>query len=131
MPHWLVHSWDLTVAGSRSYRLDRMRSARLTDETFAPREGFDPHFLEHTRPARIHYSKQVARWKVERGAVPLVDRSAVASLRVGKGDWLVGEILSDRGEAVVLEPADLRPVVARRAAELVKELKLTRVRAPG
>jgi len=130
MPHWLAHTYDLTAGGSRSYRLDRMRAARLTDETFEPREGFDPHFLEHTRPARIHYSKQVARWKVERGAVPLVDRSAVASLRVGKGDWLVGEILADRGEAVVLEPADLRPVVAKRAGELVKELKLTRVKVP-
>ena len=44
-----VHTWDRTADGERSFRLDRMRSARLTDETFEPREGFDPHFL--ARPA--------------------------------------------------------------------------------
>ena len=131
MPHWLVHTWDLTVGSSRSYRLDRMRSARVTKERFTPREGFDPHFLEDTRPARVLYSKQIARWKVERGATPLTDKTAVASLRVGNGDWLVGEIMADRGEAVVLEPAELRPVVAKRAAALVRELKLARVRVPG
>ncbi|HWN23333.1 MAG TPA: WYL domain-containing protein [Gaiellaceae bacterium] len=131
MPHWLVHTWDVTVGNSRSYRLDRMRSARLTDETFAPREGFDPHFLEDTRPARVLYSKQIARWKVERGAIPLTDKTAVASLRVGNGDWLVGEIMADRGEAIVLEPAELRPTVSKRAAALLRELKLTRVRVPG
>jgi proteasome accessory factor BC len=131
MPHWLAHTWDLTVGSSRSYRLDRMRSARLTEETFVPREGFDPNFLVDTSPARILYSKQIARWKVERGAVPLVDKTAVASLRVGRGDWLVGEILADRGESVVLEPAELRPVVARRAAQLLRELKLSRVRVPS
>ena len=131
MPHWLVHTYDLTAGGSRSYRLDRMRSATKTDEEFTPREGFDPHFLERTRPARVHHTKTVARWKVERGATPLVDGSAVSSLRVGQGDWLVGEILADRGDSVVLEPVELRPAVAKRAGELLKELKLTRVRVPG
>ena len=131
MPHWLAHTWDLTVGSSRSYRLDRMRSARLTEETFVPREGFDPNFLVDTSPARILHSKQIARWKVERGAVPLVDKTALASLRVGRGDWLVGEILADRGESVVLEPAELRPVVAKRAAQLLRELKLSRVRVPS
>jgi proteasome accessory factor C len=130
MPHWLVHTWDLTVDSPRSYRLDRMRSAEATDETFAPREGFDPRFLEDTRPARVLYSAEIARWKVERGATRLADGSAVATLRMGTREWLLGEILADRGEAVVLEPADLRPTVARRAAALVRELKLSRVRVP-
>jgi hypothetical protein len=35
----------------------------------------------------------------------------------------VGEILSDRGEAVVLEPEDLRTQVAERAAALATELR--------
>jgi predicted DNA-binding transcriptional regulator YafY len=63
--------------------------------------------------------------------VPLTDKTAVATLRVGKGDWLVGEVLADRGEAVVLEPADLRPAIAKRAGQLLRELKLTRVRVAG
>ena len=72
-----IHTWDRTADGERSFRLDRMRSARLTDETFEPREGFDPHFLEDTRPVRVRYAKPVARYRVERGAVPLTDGSAL------------------------------------------------------
>jgi proteasome accessory factor BC len=130
MPNWLVHTWDLTVGSPRSYRLDRMRSAEATDEDFAPREGFDPRFLEDTRPARVLYSPEIARWKVERGATPLADGTAVATLHMGAREWLFGELLADRGEAIVLEPAELRPAVARRAAALVRELKLSRVRVP-
>lgn len=131
LPNWLIHTWDRSADAGRSFRLDRMRSARLTDETFEPRDGFDPHFLEDTRQVRVRYGKPVARYRVERGAVRLTDGSALATLRVGTSDWLVGEILADRGEAVVLEPAEIRPTIARRAAQLMRELRLTRVKLPG
>ncbi len=131
LPHWLIHTWDRSAEGERSFRLDRMRSARLTDERFEPREGFDPHFLEGTQQVRVRYAKPVARYRVERGAVRLTDGSALATLRVGTRDWLIGEILADRGDAVVLEPADARPAIAKRAAQLLRELKLTRVKLPG
>ena len=107
-----------------------MRSARITDETFEPREGFDPRFLEDTRQVRVRYGKPVARYRVERGATRLTDGSALATLRVGARDWLIGEILADRGEAVVVEPADVRPAIAKRAAQLVRELRLSRVKLP-
>jgi proteasome accessory factor BC len=128
LPHWIVHTWDRSADGERSFRLDRMRSARLTDERFEPREGFDPHFLEDARPVRIRYAKRIARYRVERGATPLTDGSAIATVRVGTRDWLVGEILADRGDAVVLEPEDVRPAIAKRAAQLLRELKLSRVK---
>jgi proteasome accessory factor C len=128
LPHWIVHTWDRSAGGARSFRLDRMRSARTTDDSFEPREGFDPHFLEAASPVRVRYAKPIARYRVERGATPLTDGSAVATLRVGTHDWLIGEILADRGDAVVLEPADLRPAVAKRARALLRELKLSRVK---
>jgi proteasome accessory factor C len=131
LPHWLIHTWDRSSNGERSFRLDRMRSARLTDEAFEPREGFDPHFLEDTRQVRVRYAKPIARYRVERGAVRLTDGSAVANLRVGTRDWLIGEILADRGDAVVIEPEDLRPAIAKRAARLLRDLKLARVKLPG
>ena len=31
----------------------------------------------------------------------------------------------------MLEPADVRPAIAKRAAQLLKELRLTRVKLPG
>jgi proteasome accessory factor C len=129
LPNWLVHTWDVTAGGPRSYRLDRMRSAELTERRFEPREGFDPRFLEATRPARVHYSPAIARWKVERGATPLEDGAALGTVHAGTREWLLSEVLADRGEAVVLEPADARATVAARAGELLRELRLTRVRA--
>ena len=77
---------------------------------------------------RIWYSPEVARWEIERGATPLADGSAVREIPAGE-DWLVGEILSYRGEAAVLEPADLRKRVATRAKELARELNVSRVTA--
>jgi proteasome accessory factor C len=125
LPHWYVHTWDRTSGGERSFRLDRMRSAGLTDERFEAREGFEPSRLRDARAARIWYSPQVARWRVERGgAEALVDGAAVGEAPVGSTDWLVGEIFSYRGEAIVVEPADLRRQIAERARELAAELSL-------
>ena len=128
LPHWYVHTWDRTREDVRSFRLDRMRSATMRPEKFEPREGFEPDRLRDARVARIHYSKRVARWEVERGAQPLRDGSATAEQKVGGTEWLVGEILRFRGEAVVIEPPDLRRSVARRARELLSELGLARLR---
>ena len=127
LPYWYVHTWDRDRDGERSFRLDRIRSAKKLRERFEPREGFDPKEFGGTRPVRIWYSPEVARWEVERGATPLADGSAVRETTAGE-EWLVGEILSFRGEAVVLEP-DLRKRVAARAKELARELGVSRVAA--
>jgi proteasome accessory factor BC len=128
LPFWYVHTWDRTRDGERSFRLDRMRTARQLDEEFEARAGFEPRGLRDARTVRVWYSPEIARWQIERGARPLVDGAAVAELSVGSPEWLVGEIFSHRGEAVVLEPEDLRKRVADRAAELAKDLGLTRMR---
>jgi proteasome accessory factor BC len=128
LPYWYVHTWDRTRDGERSFRLDRMRSARLQRGHFEQREGFDPHEFRDARTARIWYSKLIARWEFEKGARRLKDGSAAAERPVGSPEWLVGEILSYRGEAVVLEPPELRKEIAARAQEVQRELGLTRVR---
>ena len=132
LPYWYVHTWDRTREGERSFRLDRMRSARLLDEEFEAREGFEPHGLRDARHVQIWYSPEVARWRLERGpAVLLKDGSAIEEVAVGSEDWLIGEILSFRGEAVVREPEVLRAQIAERARTLQAELGLTRVRVPS
>jgi proteasome accessory factor C len=123
LPHWYVHTWDTDRDAARSYRLDRTRKARVLRRSFTPREGFDPAELREATKARVWYSPEVARWEVEKGARGLVDGSAVGERSVGSAEWLVGEVLSFRGAAVVLEPAELRRRVATRAAELEKELR--------
>ena len=94
LPVWRVHTWDRTADGPRTYRLDRMRSARLTDESFEPREGFDPSYLTEPRLARLWHSPVVARWKVERGA-PAADRQGGA-LRAAVQDRRVAPLRGAR-----------------------------------
>jgi predicted DNA-binding transcriptional regulator YafY len=122
LPVWRVHTWDLSVDAPRTFRLDRMRSARLTGDPFEVRDGFDPSYLSNPRIARLLHSPEVARWKLERGARPLTDGSAVADVPYKTEEWLLSEILADRGETVVLEPQRLRDVVAKRARRLQREL---------
>jgi proteasome accessory factor BC len=128
LPNWYLHAFDLKNEASRSFRLDRIRSAKKLRERFERRPEFDPHRFGGTQTFRIWYSPEVARWEVERGATPLADGSAVRETPAGE-EWLVGEILSYRGEAVVLEPPELRKRVATRAKELARELNLSRVTA--
>src|SRR5207244_396025 len=58
LPNWYVHTWDRTSDGARSFRLDRMRSAKLTRERFEPREGFEPTRLRDARTAKILYDAE-------------------------------------------------------------------------
>src|SRR5213594_336381 len=130
LPNWRVHTWDRSRDAERSFRLDRMRSAQLTQERFEPRTAFDPHGFRDGRSAKILYLKGVAaRWAAERGATPLKDGTALAEMPVGGVDWLIGEVLSQRGEAVLLEPDEMRKAVADRARELGNELGVSRLRA--
>jgi predicted DNA-binding transcriptional regulator YafY len=126
LPVWRVHTWDRTVDGARTYRLDRMRSARLTGESFEPRPGFDPNYLSEPHIARLWHSPAIARWKIERGARRLTDKAALSELPFKSEEWLVNEVLADAGETVVLEPESLRVVIAKRARSLTSELGLTR-----
>ena len=131
LPHWVVHTWDRTKDGERSFRLDRMRNAKLTREKFERRAGFEPQALSDAQTARVWYSPAIARFKIERGATALRDGSAVQDVRFGSEEWLLAEILADRGEAVVLEPEELRPLIAKRAKELANELGVSRLRVPA
>ena len=122
LPVWRVHTWDRSVDAARTFRLDRMRSATLTAERFEPREGFDPSYLRNPRVARLLHSPEISRWKLERGARPLTDGTAIADVPYKTEDWLLSEVFADRGETVVLEPQRLRDLVARRARRLQREL---------
>ena len=129
LPWWYVHSWDRTRDAQRSFRLDRMRGAKLLKETFDPRPGLEPRKLRDVRVARVLFDPEVARWRIERGALPLARGYALEEVGVGGTDWLVGEILSHRGFAEVLEPEDLRNEVAARAKKLKAALAKKPARA--
>jgi proteasome accessory factor BC len=125
LPFWRVHTWDRTVDGPRTYRLDRMRSARLTRDRFEPRESFDPNYLAEPAVALLWHAPPIARWKLEHGARSLTDKSAISDVTFKTEEWLLSEVLADRGETAVLEPTSMRRAVAARAQALQSELGLS------
>jgi predicted DNA-binding transcriptional regulator YafY len=127
LPHWYVHTWDRTRGGVRSFRVDRMRSAKLLDENFERRPDLE--LGGGRRPARILYrAGEAARRRLEKPSARLLANGDVlVADNVGE-DWLVGEILGQRGEALLIEPEDLRKRIARHARELERELGLSRLR---
>ena len=84
--------------------------------------------MRNARTARILYTKDVARFATERGAQLLRDGTALLERPYGDDEWLESEILAARGEAVLLEPDELRREIAARAKTLAKELGVERMR---
>jgi len=102
-----------------------MRSARLTSDRFEPRQGFDPNYLAEPAVALLWHAPAIARWKLERGARQLTDKAALSEVTFKTEEWLLSEVLADRGETVVLQPAAMRRAIVERARALQSELGLS------
>ena len=109
-----------------------MRSAVLTGRDLRATAGVPARAAarRHDR-ARLVRTPRSPAGGVERGARPLVDGAAIADQPVGSLDWLASEILGARGDAIVLEPADLRTHVAERARALLDELAAAQTPRPS
>jgi proteasome accessory factor C len=125
---WYVHSFDVERDAPRSYRLDRIKSVTIADESFEPRPGIEPDVrgwprtgeVETSRAARVWVSPERARWAREdrRVVEELSDGSVVVELHYAGETWLSREILKEAGDAVVLEPEDARQAVLEAAEAL-------------
>ncbi len=125
---WYVASYDPQKESVRHFRLDRIKSADVTDETFVPRPDVDPAAdvdgwprtgeVPASRRARVWISPDRARWSREERTVvqELKDGAVIVELSFAGVDWLVREVLKEAGDAAVLEPEDVRDAV-REAAE--------------
>jgi proteasome accessory factor C len=125
---WYVASFDPARESVRHFRLDRIKSASVTDQGFEPRADVDPAAdvdgwprtgeVPASRRARVWISPDRARWAREERTVvgELADGSVIVELGFAGVDWLVREVLKEAGDAVVLEPEDARTAV-RSAAE--------------
>ena len=76
LPNWRVHTWDRTRDGERSFRLDRMRAAKLLDETFERARGL----RAEPSARRAHGARAL-----HEGRRPLGDRARRASARRRNG----------------------------------------------
>jgi proteasome accessory factor BC len=126
---WYVECYDLTKEGVRHFKLDRIREATLSAETFEPRpeveelagvEGWMTHGEVPTaHVARVWVSPERARWLREERTVveELADGAVVVELPYAGTSWLVREILRGAGDLVVLEPEDAREAIAKEVGE--------------
>jgi len=130
---WYVHSFDPSKEGTRSFRLDRIRSAEVLDETYEPREGVEPDVqgwpttgeVPTSETARVWVSPDRARWAREgrRVVEELKDGSVIVELPFGGHDYLAREILKEAGDAAVLEPEDARAAVLDAAEGIAGAVK--------
>ena len=129
---WYVASFDPARDDMRHFRLDRIKQATVTDETFEPRPEVDPAAevdgwlrtgeVQASRSARVWVSPERARWAREARRVveERSDGAVVVELSFAGVDWLVREILKEAGDAAVLEPKDAREAVREAVRRLTE-----------
>ena len=127
---WYVAAVDVDKGKLRHFRLDRIKDARVLDETFEPRPEIDalgdvegwPRTgqVPASRIARVWFSPERARWAREELTVAedLSDGAVVVELPFAGTDWLVRRVLAEAGDAAVLEPDDARAGVREAVARL-------------
>jgi proteasome accessory factor C len=127
---WYLAAFDPARDAIRHFRLDRVKRAELTSESFKARPDVDAAAgaadwlrtgqVQAARSARVWVSPERARWARERWQVAedWVDGSVVVEVSFAGTDWLVREVLREAGDAAVLEPEDARQAVLAALAKL-------------
>ena len=125
---WYVECYDLEREAIRHFKLDRIKEATISEETFERRPeavemaGVEGWMSDGEVPeasvARVWVSPERSRWlREERHVVEeLNDGSVVIELPYAGTSWLVREILRGAGDLVVLEPAEARAAIASELA---------------
>lgn len=131
--HWYVLGEDPEAGGIRAFRLDRILEAAVEEGAYEVPPDFDAGdwiegggvFLADTRlEARVRYSLRVAPWIREADRPGEIEReeepggALVVRHRVADPGWLVRHVLAYGPEAELLEPAEMRALVAERVALL-------------
>jgi proteasome accessory factor C len=114
----------------RAFRLDRVLEVEIQPDRFERPADFDPAAHLDAESGRVlvptpatvavvRYSTAIARWIAEREEGERTEDGAFLVRRpVADADWLVRHVLQYAGEAEVLEPPDLRALVANVAERI-------------
>lgn len=129
--HWYLNAYCRHARAARLFRLERILSARVLEERFEGREAIelkteyediDPRGYAAKR-AVVRFSPEVARWMEERPELDLIseheDGSADYALYYTDESWAASRVMQYLGEAVVVEPDDLRQEIHRQATALL------------
>jgi predicted DNA-binding transcriptional regulator YafY len=110
-------------SATRAFRLDRVLSAIMLEESYDVPAEFDP--AEHLSDGRVYraddfqevtvrYSAGIARWMSEQGPVELLDDGSVlVRYSVADTRWLVRHALEHGPDAEVVAPPEIRSEVTR------------------
>jgi proteasome accessory factor C len=129
---WYVHTWDREREAPRDFRLDRIKTADVSNETFTVRDGMMPDLDGWARSGTLATSTSAKIWispdRAPRAkeeyepSLELKDGAILIDLPYGGVNWLVSEIFKFGADAVVLEPADAREAVRDAAKALSTEI---------
>lgn len=130
---WYVHTWDREREAPRDFRLDRIKTVNVTNDTFEPRDGMIPDLDGWARTGTLSTATSAKIWiSPERAprareeyepALELKDGAILIDLPYGGVNWLVTEIFKFAADAVVLEPAEARDAVRDAAKALSAEIE--------
>lgn len=129
---WYLVAWCRLRGDVRHFRVDRIRTLALLDETFPVREDFsltqhiaDQAAQDEVLPARVWLAKAAQERAQRESYATLVaererDGGAEFSLTTFSLEWLARWVLSFGRDAEALEPARLRRLVREEAECVVK-----------
>jgi len=125
MGHWYVASWDVDADAERLFRVDRVRSAVPTGETFTPRglrgAGRDLYSPTGEDVAVRLRLRPAARWIAEYYATTNVeeqdDGGVELTLPARQLGWVARLLLRVGDDAEIVEPPELRDQVQDLARE--------------
>lgn len=132
---WYLNAYCRHADAPRLFRLDRILAARPTYERFENREDLELKTeYEDINPrdyaakrAVVRFSPEIARWMEERPELDLLaanpDGSADYAMYYTDPGWAAKRVMRYLGEAVVLEPEELRHEVHGRSSALLKSYR--------
>jgi proteasome accessory factor BC len=135
---WYIEAWDVGREGERTFRIDRIETAERLKESFAPREGLtniaEQRSVGGTKGSvSVWFAPSIALRELEKrpNASQLRDGALLDTVTFDSERWLEDEVMQYRGDAVLVEPAALRARVARRATQILKDVKGAKRRVPS
>lgn len=129
---WYLNAYCRDAEAARLFRLERVLSARMLEERFEERddvelkteyEDIDPRGYAEKR-AVVRFSPEVARWMEDRPELDLLeereDGSADYALYYTDEAWAARRVMQYLGEAVVVEPEELKREIHAQASSLLQ-----------
>jgi len=129
---WYLVAWCRLAEARRTFRLDRIRAAKMARGKFKRRDEMTvgPYLPWGDRPAvdgtqaqsaSVWCDTTIARWLEEEH--PSLERHSDGSVLVeipyASTGWLVKELIKHQGDAVLFEPVPLRVTVAETAGSML------------